>query len=117
MVVNIGKKIAERAKELRIGPTELAKLIDTSKQNIHGIFKRVSINTELLYKLSIALEYDFFSYYSQGEKKKFENKEKEKEITRQTSELKELKKELKGVSEKYELQKRLNELLENKINK
>lgn len=115
MVVNIGKKIKERAKELRIGPTELARRIDTSKQNIHGIYKRVSINTELLYKLCLALEFDFFKYYSKGEKKKFEDRRIEEKVKALTEEVQLLQKDLKEVKEKYALQKKLNEMLESKI--
>lgn len=64
MNIHIGQKIKARAGELRIGPTELGKLINTSKQNIYGIFKRKSIDTELLYKISQVLNYDFFQLYS-----------------------------------------------------
>ncbi|MBN8702475.1 MAG: helix-turn-helix transcriptional regulator [Bacteroidetes bacterium] len=64
MGVHIGEKIRQRAKELRMGPTELGKLVHTSKQNIAGIYKRKSIDAELLRKLSHALNYNFFEYYS-----------------------------------------------------
>ena len=63
MSVHIGEKIKQRAKELRIGPTELGKLIFTSKQNVSGIYKRKSIDVESLQKISQALNYDFFQYY------------------------------------------------------
>jgi len=63
MSIHIGEKIRKRAKELRIGPTELGKLIHTSKQNVMGIYTRRSIDAELLYKLSKALDHDFFQYY------------------------------------------------------
>jgi hypothetical protein len=64
--MHIGSKIKERAKELRIGPTELGRMIKTSKQNVYSIFERDSIDTLLLQKLSKALEFDFFSYYASG---------------------------------------------------
>lgn len=64
--MRIGPKIEERAKELRIGPTELGRMIKTSKQNIYSIYARDSIDTLLLQKLSKALQFDFFSYYSKG---------------------------------------------------
>lgn len=56
--------IKARAKELRIGPTELGLKIDTSKQNVYGIFKRKSVDTLLLAQISEALGYDFFRHYS-----------------------------------------------------
>ena len=49
-----------------MGATELGKLINTSKQNIYGIFKRRTIDTGLLKKLSQALDYDFFTLYTAG---------------------------------------------------
>jgi hypothetical protein len=64
--MHIGGKIKERAKELRIGPTELGRMIKTSKQNVYSIFERDSIDTALLQKLSKALEFDFFTYYAAG---------------------------------------------------
>ena len=67
MAVHIGEKIKQRAKELRIGPTELGKLIHTSKQNITGIYQRRSIDAELLSKFCKALKFDFFSHYHSTE--------------------------------------------------
>lgn len=58
--IHIGELIRIRSKELRIGPTELGAKIETSKQNVYGIFKRKSIDTELLSKICKALDYDFF---------------------------------------------------------
>lgn len=63
MSIHIGEKIRKRAKELRVGPTELGKLIHTSRQNVVGIYKRKSIDAELLHKISTALQYDFFQFY------------------------------------------------------
>lgn len=61
--MHIGEKVKARAKELRMGPTELARAIKTSKQNVYGIFLRETIDTGLLQKLGKALEFDFFVYY------------------------------------------------------
>ena len=68
MSLHIGKKIKDRAEQLRFGPTELAEKINTSKQNIYSIFKRLSIDTDILSKISVALEYDFFALYSEDKK-------------------------------------------------
>jgi hypothetical protein len=64
MIINIGEKIRQRAKELRIGPTEFAKMISSTKQNIYSIYSRKSLDTQLLTKISQALEFDFFRYYT-----------------------------------------------------
>ena len=65
--LHIGERIKARAIELRMGATELGKLINTSKQNIYGIYNRRTINTGQLKKISEALDYDFFSLYTEAE--------------------------------------------------
>jgi hypothetical protein len=64
MVIHIGSLIKARAKSMRIGPTELGAKIETSKQNVYGIFKRKSIDTDLLMRISFALDHDFFQHLS-----------------------------------------------------
>jgi hypothetical protein len=66
MDVHIGSIIKSRAKAIRLGPTELGMRIETSKQNVYGIFKRKSIDTELLVRISVALDHDFFLYLSKS---------------------------------------------------
>lgn len=123
MAVNIGEKIKARAKELRIGPTELGRIINTSKQNIYGIFKRKTLDTWLLQKLSDALDYNFFAYYYTAENmlgegavqyRKSGKNSPEEIIAKLTMELETTKKELAGLREKFELLKKVNELLEKK---
>ena len=63
MHVHIGKKIEERMKELRMSPAFLAEKINTTRQNIYGIFRRKSIDTDLLLKISDVLDHDFFALY------------------------------------------------------
>lgn len=63
MEIHIGEIIKNKARELRIGPTELGEKINTSKQNVYGIYKRKSIDTDLLRKISNALGHNFFTYY------------------------------------------------------
>lgn len=73
MQVHIGKKIKERAAALNIKPADLAEKINTSKQNMYGIFKRSSLDTALLSQLSKALDYDFFLYYQKSKSYKAED--------------------------------------------
>lgn len=63
--IEIGQSIKRVAREKRYGPTELGLMVNTSKQNIYGIFKRKSIDTDLLWTFSQALQYDFFETFSQ----------------------------------------------------
>ncbi len=116
MTVHIGEKIKQRAKELRIGSTELGKLINTSKQNIYGIYKRKSTYSEILRKLSKALDYDFFQYYN-IETTSIVNEPpshygKKNKHTISLEEYQKLKKELEDLKEKYALLKKINILLE-----
>ncbi|MCB9230827.1 MAG: hypothetical protein H6581_04155 [Bacteroidia bacterium] len=43
--------------------SELARRINKARQNINDILNRKSIDTELLYNISVALDYDFFRHY------------------------------------------------------
>jgi transcriptional regulator with XRE-family HTH domain len=123
MKVHIGEKIKQRSKELRIGPTELAGMINTSKQNIYGIFKRESIDTALLEKLGKALKYDFFALYINPklsplkENETSEKKNKPYFLPDEKSEFSQLKNQLMDLKEKYELLKKVNTLLEEKKSK
>ena len=96
-----------------MGPTELAKQIRTSKQNVYGIFGRSSINTALLQKLSKILEFDFFVYYgttgSSAANSPAGTYRLKKEFASLDDEVVTLQKELTELREKYELLKALYE--------
>lgn len=115
MEIHIGQKIREKAKELRIGPTELSKMINTSKQNIYGIYKRKSIDTHLLSKISKALNHNFFKHYFSDEivlevaEPKADYKTGKEELKQ---EVETLRKELEEMRDKQELLKKINVLLE-----
>lgn len=64
--LHIGKLIRKHLEELGMTKSEFARRLDTSPQNIYGIFKRKSIDTELLKNISTILNYDFFQYYASG---------------------------------------------------
>ena len=116
--MHIGEKIRARAKELRVGPTELARRIKTSKQNVYGIFGRSSIDTDLLVKLSKALEFDFFAYYGGTSKPElteqqgaYANKRNRRpSAATSEEEIDKLQKELSDLHEKYDLLRALFEL-------
>lgn len=123
MKIHIGEKIKERAKELRIGPTELAALINTSKQNVYGIFKRESIDTALLQKICKALKYDFFSFFinpklpPNDEVVVNTKKGKPYSSMENDSEFNTIKTQLMDMKEKYQLLKKVNILLEERKKK
>ena len=64
MSLHIGKLIEQKAKESKIGPTEFGNKLNTTSQNIYAIYKRKSIDTDLLMKICIVLKYNFFSDFS-----------------------------------------------------
>lgn len=115
--MRIGQKVEARAKELRIGPTELARKIKSSKQNVYNIYKRSSIDTDLLARLSKVLDFDFFQHYrsadSVHEARPPYGKAK-KGSSGTDAELIALKKEFQSLREKYEM---LKELYETKTGK
>lgn len=110
MNVHIGQKIKERALALRIGPTELARRINTTKQNTRSIFERASLDSLLLYEISKALEYNFFSFYdlAKMENPKVEEYKKELEAIKKDNAM--LQKELELVKENNALLKTLHGL-------
>lgn len=63
MEIDIGSLVRQVAEQGHVGPTELGKRIGTSKQNIYGIYKRNSMDSSLMLKLSLALDHNFFQYY------------------------------------------------------
>ncbi len=74
--IHIGKKIKEVWKKSRLKGTEFASLINRDRQVIYDIFKRESIDTELLQQISKVLNHDFFSYYNSSPQFLREAKEK-----------------------------------------
>lgn len=68
IMVNIGKEIDKILRFKGISGSELARRINTTPQNVDSIKKRSTIDTELLAKISKALEFDFFKLYKVVEK-------------------------------------------------
>jgi transcriptional regulator with XRE-family HTH domain len=63
MALHIGKLIAKKIGETGMTKSELGRRINVTPQNIHYILRNNSIDTDLLRKVSIALDYDFFQHY------------------------------------------------------
>ncbi len=64
--IHIGKKIQDVLKQTRYKKTEFADMINISRTVVYDIFKRETIDTGLLKKISEVLNHDFFSYYEQA---------------------------------------------------
>lgn len=65
VMVPIGKLIKEKLDERGLTATWLADRIPCGRANIYKIFNKNSIDTELLFRICVVLEFDFFKYYSQ----------------------------------------------------
>ena len=62
--IYIGQFIQKTLKEKGVSVKWLAKKIHCNPSNIYKIFQKQYIDTQLLLKISIALDTDFFFYYS-----------------------------------------------------
>ena len=63
-MVHIGDLIRREMERQERTPTWLAKKINCQRPNVYYIYRSESINTDLLEKISRALQVDFFSFYS-----------------------------------------------------
>lgn len=62
--IYIGKMIEEELHRQGRTVTWLGRMIHCDRRNVYDIFSRHSIDTDLLFKISMALQKDFFSYFT-----------------------------------------------------
>lgn len=98
-MIHIGEKIKEVFEATGLSVTEFARRIDTSRENVYGIFTRKSIDTDLLLKITQVLDHNFFSYYINPK------------------EVEELKKQLELAQQEIAYLKKINSLLEKDVKK
>ena len=60
----IGEKIKAVLKEQRRSAIWLAEQLNCNRVNVYDIFERQTIDSELLLRISVALDYDFFADYT-----------------------------------------------------
>lgn len=111
MAFHIGKLILQHLDSLGINKSEFARRIGVTPQNVYSIFKRPSISTDLLQKVSKALSFDFFQYYTDGIEPGdllYESQAGVAELTRETEALR---READWLKKENEYLKMLNELL------
>ncbi|MBO4738587.1 MAG: XRE family transcriptional regulator [Bacteroidales bacterium] len=63
--MHIGQRVKEVVTQQGRSVSWLAKQIHCDRTNVYLIFKRASIDTDLLQRLSVVLEYDFFQDLSE----------------------------------------------------
>ena len=112
MAVFIGKLIKEITEGRGISKTELGRRLNMSPTNVHKIFKRETIDTGLLQKISIVLEYDFFTHYTSSGKSYSDNVESFNLVSENEAVYK---KELDLCKEKISMLEKINSLLEDKV--
>jgi transcriptional regulator with XRE-family HTH domain len=61
--IHIGQLIKEQVKRKRLRVSQLSERLNVSEPNVY-IYLRSSIDTELLEKICVALDYNFFSVYA-----------------------------------------------------
>ena len=59
--IHIGSIVKSKAAERGISETELAMMINCHTSTAHYIYENENINTERLWQISLALNYDFFT--------------------------------------------------------
>ncbi|MCL2073084.1 MAG: helix-turn-helix domain-containing protein [Marinilabiliaceae bacterium] len=59
--IHLGKIIKQKFEETSMNISEFAEKIHVHRTNVNNIFKRKSINSELLFEISKALNYDFYN--------------------------------------------------------
>ena len=64
--IHIGKEIHDEMTRKGCSAAWIAERLGCNRTNIYNIFVRESISTELLLKISRALNKDFFALYSQS---------------------------------------------------
>lgn len=62
--IDIGLAVEQRMNELGVSKSEFARRIGIANQNVKKFLEAESMSTEKLYKVSQALDFDFFSLYS-----------------------------------------------------
>ncbi|GHT39089.1 hypothetical protein FACS189437_01510 [Bacteroidia bacterium] len=64
--LHIGLLIKQKVKERGITNSDLARSIHRTRQTVNNIYDRPSIDTDLLGRISDALDHDFFDYYKKN---------------------------------------------------
>ena len=62
--MHIGTEIRKLSKKRGMGTTFIAKQLDKTRGNVHHIFTRKGIDSDLLFRLSLILDFNFFDLYS-----------------------------------------------------
>lgn len=70
---SIGQLIKDEMKRQERSVSWMARKLDLDRSNVYRLFQRNSIDTDLLMKVSLALNVDYFAYFSKKIAKKASN--------------------------------------------
>ncbi len=70
---SIGQLIKDEMKRQERSVSWMARKLDLDRSNVYRLFQRNSIDTDLLMRVSLALNVDYFAYFSQKLAKKANN--------------------------------------------
>ncbi|WP_051313568.1 helix-turn-helix transcriptional regulator [Sporocytophaga myxococcoides] len=124
MAKHIGKLILSRLAELGMNKSEFARRINKSRQNVQDIFKRESVDTDLLLQISKVLNFNFFTLLAANEELAkaevhedgvmYKKKQKGDKVNGGSEDIK---KQLDIARREISYLEKINTLLENKIGK
>ncbi len=80
MYICIGEEIKKVAKDHKVTVSWLARELGCHRTNIYRIFDSASVDSEILLRLSIILNYNFFDLYTDVLKQKMDNKFSNREL-------------------------------------
>lgn len=64
-MIHIGKQIRLKMEERNETVVWLAKHLSCSRTNVYKIFQKHSVDTDILSRISLILDFDFFSLFSE----------------------------------------------------
>lgn len=64
--IHIGNIIRQRMAKKKVTSTEMARRLNIHRPNFYRILRGATMNTALLYQISLELKFDFFSVYSES---------------------------------------------------
>lgn len=68
-MIHIGKQIRLKMEERNETVVWLAKHLSCSRTNVYKIFQKHSVDTDILSRISLILDFDFFSLFSEDLKR------------------------------------------------
>jgi predicted transcriptional regulator len=98
---HVGKEIQKQIKLSGISKSEIARRINKTRQNVEDILKRESIDSKLIFDISVALKHNFFDSYIHQLNKEIGNENSDLEVLRMEVEV--LKKEILKIKEAISL--------------